>query len=59
MKKNISQLKTTEKMIGDCTRFPENDDLLLWRGLVVKIYIKNEEVSSSFWKVFSCLALVE
>jgi len=34
--KFITQLKTTEKMIGHHTRLRENDDFPLWRGPAVK-----------------------
>ena len=31
-----SKFKTTEKMMGHCSRFRENDDLPFWRGPAVK-----------------------
>ena len=36
IEKFTTQFKTTEKMIGHRSRFPENDDLPLRRGPVVK-----------------------
>ena len=36
MEKFATQFKTTEKMLGHHSRFPENDDLPLWRGPAIK-----------------------
>ena len=36
IEKFITQLRTSEKIIGHCTRFRENDDLRLLRGPAVK-----------------------
>jgi len=32
----MTQFNITEKMIGHCTRFRENDNLPLWRGPAAK-----------------------
>ena len=36
IEKFITQFKTTEKIIGHSTCFPENDNLPLWRGPAAK-----------------------